>query len=51
MSAGIGLCRVKNVVEHLQGRINLKSAPGEGTTFAVWLPAEKLQKPGEGEKR
>ena len=51
MSAGIGLCHVKNVVEHLQGRINLKSAPGEGTTFAVWLPAEKLQKPGEGEKR
>jgi signal transduction histidine kinase len=37
---GIGLALVKQLVELHGGRIALKrSAPGEGSTFEVWLPA------------
>ena len=37
---GIGLALVKQLVELHGGRISLeRSAPGEGSTFAVWLPA------------
>lgn len=35
---GIGLNTVKRLVELLQGRIELESAEGEGTTFRVTLP-------------
>jgi signal transduction histidine kinase/DNA-binding response OmpR family regulator/ligand-binding sensor domain-containing protein len=46
--AGIGLSLVKELVESLDGSIDLKSSPGEGTTFTVYfqkhrgevLPAE-----------
>lgn len=48
MSAGIGLCHVKNLVEHLQGKIILDSAPGKGTRFEIWIPAKELQGSGKG---
>jgi two-component system phosphate regulon sensor histidine kinase PhoR len=36
---GLGLSIVKHIVIAHQGRIEVKSAPGFGTSFLVWLPA------------
>lgn len=36
---GLGLSIVNSIVDHHDGRIWLDSAPGEGTTFTVVLPA------------
>lgn len=37
---GLGLAIAKEIVERLQGQIEVKSSgiPGEGTAFTVWLP-------------
>lgn len=40
--AGIGLAIVKELVDTMKGRIEVKSRIGEGTTFKVWLP-ERLE--------
>jgi len=40
---GLGLSLVKQVVEHYNGRINVKSKVNEGTQFTVILPAEKME--------
>ena len=37
---GLGLSIVKHVVLAHEGRISLRSAPGEGSTFQVVLPAQ-----------
>jgi signal transduction histidine kinase len=34
---GLGLAIVKHIIEGHGGRISLKSEPGHGTTFTVWL--------------
>ena len=34
---GIGLTIVRHLVEHMGGRIEVDSTPGEGTTFLVWM--------------
>ena len=39
-SSGLGLTIVNKLVRLLQGRIELVSAVGEGTTFTVFLPVE-----------
>jgi hypothetical protein len=35
---GIGLYQCRQIVEAHGGRIEVKSAVGEGTEFTVWLP-------------
>ena len=40
--SGIGLYAARGLVEAMQGRLELESAPGAGATFRVTLPAEKV---------
>jgi two-component system chemotaxis sensor kinase CheA len=35
---GVGMDVVKRNIEHLRGRIDIQSEPGQGTTFSIWLP-------------
>ncbi|MCB0494920.1 MAG: PAS domain-containing sensor histidine kinase [Cyclobacteriaceae bacterium] len=37
--SGIGLYIVKNAIDKLNGKIEIESNFGEGTTFNIWLPA------------
>ncbi len=39
MNAGLGLAIVKEYVELMGGRIAVNSAPGQGSTFRIELPA------------
>lgn len=36
---GLGLTIVKEIIERMQGAIEVKSVLGQGSTFTVWLPA------------
>jgi len=44
---GLGLAYCKNAVEKHGGRISVKSARGEGTTFTVVLPSRRIRLAGE----
>ena len=37
---GLGLSLAKRIVDLCQGKIAVASAPGQGTTFSVYLPVE-----------
>lgn len=39
-SSGLGLSFVRNVVERANGRVELSSRLGEGTTVTLWIPKE-----------
>lgn len=39
---GIGLAVCKKIIGHLSGEINVKSAPGKGTSFMIRFPANIL---------
>lgn len=45
--SGLGLGVVKNVVEAHNGRVEVSSRKGEGTTFHILLPVERLRRRGE----
>jgi CheY-like chemotaxis protein len=42
---GIGLTIVRQLVDRMRGRIEVRSRVGEGTRFDVWLPATELPAP------
>jgi two-component system phosphate regulon sensor histidine kinase PhoR len=35
---GLGLYYVKLIVDEHGGKLDVKSSPGKGTTFTLWLP-------------
>jgi two-component system sensor histidine kinase PilS (NtrC family) len=43
---GLGLAIVYRIIEDHRGSINVRSEPGEGTTFTIKLPFEEVVEPG-----
>jgi len=49
---GLGLAIVKHIVNRHQGRLQIESTPGEGSTFTVFLPAvPEAAKSADGQAR
>ena len=41
--SGLGLAIVKTIVESHEGRVDVRSAPGEGATFTITLPLARTK--------
>jgi heavy metal sensor kinase len=48
--AGLGLSLTRWIVEQHHGKIQVKSRPGEGTCFTVWIPLAQSASPGEQDR-
>ncbi|HWW52847.1 MAG TPA: PAS domain-containing sensor histidine kinase [Acidimicrobiales bacterium] len=46
---GVGLYIVRSLVDAMEGRIDVSSELGQGTTFSVWLPRAQVGGPPEAE--
>ena len=44
---GLGLAISREIIERFGGRMELSSRPGEGTSFAIVLPAVRAELPGD----
>jgi len=49
--AGLGLSLVQWIVAQHQGRMEVKSEPGKGSCFTLWLPADAAAHAGPGHHR
>ncbi|MFH1569975.1 MAG: ATP-binding protein [Gemmatimonadota bacterium] len=49
--SGLGLCIVQQAAEKNRGRVEMASAPGRGTSFTVFLPAEPVDEGGAANQR
>jgi two-component system phosphate regulon sensor histidine kinase PhoR len=43
---GLGLAIVKHIIKGHGGRVEVKSAPGKGSVFSIFLPLENPSAPG-----
>ena len=41
---GLGLCIAAGIMTRHNGRLVLESSTGQGTTFAVWIPAAEVKR-------
>jgi len=41
---GLGLTITYDIIQRHQGRVDIESEPGQGTTFKIWLPTEPQTK-------
>ena len=46
LGTGLGLSIVQRLIKQAKGALHVRTRPGEGTTFTVYLPAAPLRPPG-----
>ena len=43
---GLGLSIVKNIIDRHGGRVSASSAPGQGASFVIHLPVDRMHEQG-----